>query len=112
MKKEILLNPGPVNLSQGVRKALLRPDLCHREPEFIKLQNSIRTGLLQIYKLSQKDWAAVLLTGSGTSAMEAMLTSMVPDRGHVLIIENGVYGERMTRIAEIYHINHTKLHHA
>jgi 2-aminoethylphosphonate-pyruvate transaminase len=112
MKKEILLNPGPVNLSQGVRKALLRPDLCHREPEFIKLQNSIRTDLLQIYKLSQKNWAAVLLTGSGTSAMEAMLTSMVPDRGHVLIIENGVYGERMTRIAELYHINHTRLHHA
>src|SRR5690606_15792572 len=53
-----------------------------------------------------------LLTGSGTSAMEAMLTSMVPDNGHVLIIENGVYGERMTRMAEIYHIKHTRLYHA
>jgi len=112
MKKEILLNPGPVNLSQRVRKALLRPDLCHREPEFIKLQNSIRTDLLKIYKLSQKDWAAVLLTGSGTLAMEAMLTSMVPDTGHVLIIENGVYGERMSRMAEVHHIKHTILHHA
>lgn len=112
MKKEILLNPGPVNLSQRVRKALLRPDLCHREPEFIKLQNDIRANLLKVYNLPQKDWAAVLLTGSGTSAMEAMLTSMAPDNGHVLIIENGVYGERMTRMAEIHHIKHSKLHHA
>ncbi len=111
MKKEILLNPGPVNLSQRVRKALLRPDLCHREPEFIKLQNTIRANLLKAYNLSGKDWAAVLLTGSGTLAMEAMLTSMVPDNGHVLIIENGVYGERMSRMAEIHHIKHTKQHH-
>ena len=112
MNKEILLNPGPVNLSNRVRKALLRPDLCHRESEFIKLQNNIRANLLKVYNLPQKDWAAVLLTGSGTSAMEAMITSMVPDNGHVLIIENGVYGERMTRMAEVYHIKHTRLHHA
>jgi 2-aminoethylphosphonate-pyruvate transaminase len=112
MKKEILLNPGPVNLSPRVRKALLRPDLCHREAEFIKLQNNIRANLLKIYNLPQKDWTAVLLTGSGTAAMEAMLTGMVPDDGHVLIIENGVYGERLTRMAEIYHIRHTRLHHA
>jgi 2-aminoethylphosphonate-pyruvate transaminase len=112
MKKEILLNPGPVNLSNSVRKALLRPDLCHREREFIKLQNDIRTSLLKVYNLPQKDWATVLLTGSGTSAMEAMLTSMVPDNGHVLIIENGVYGERMSRMAEVYHIKHTRLYHA
>lgn len=112
MKKEILLNPGPINLSNRVRKALLRPDLCHREREFIKLQNDIRANLLKVYNLPQKDWAAVLLTGSGTSAMEAMLTSMVPDNGHVLIIENGVYGERMSRMAEVYHIKHTRLYHA
>jgi len=111
MKKEILLNPGPVNLSARVRKALLRPDLCHREPEFALLQDRIRTGLLGIYHLSQRDWAPVLLTGSGTAAVEAMLTSMVPDNGRVLIIENGVYGERMTRMAEVYNIPHARLGH-
>jgi 2-aminoethylphosphonate-pyruvate transaminase len=112
MKKEILLNPGPVNLSARVRRALLRPDLCHREPEFTELQKRIRANLLKTYKLPGKHWAAVLLSGSGTAAVEAMLTSMVPDDGHVLIIENGVYGERMTRMAEVHHIRHTRLHHA
>lgn len=43
--------------------------------------------------------------------MEAMLTSMVPVDGRVLIIENGVYGERLSRIAEIYHIEHCRLHY-
>jgi 2-aminoethylphosphonate-pyruvate transaminase len=108
--QHLLLNPGPVNISERVRKAMLRPDLCHRESEFTELQDNIRNNLLKIYNLPQTEWAAILLTGSGTAAVEAMLTSMVPDNGHVLIIENGVYGERMTRMAETCHIPHTTLH--
>lgn len=107
----ILLNPGPVNISERVRNALMRPDLCHREPEFTGLQDSIRSKLLKIYGLPETEWAAILLTGSGTAAVEAMLTSMIPDNGHVLIIENGVYGERMRRMAETGHIPFTSLNY-
>jgi 2-aminoethylphosphonate-pyruvate transaminase len=108
---EILLNPGPVNLSERVRRALLKPDLCHRETEFSLLQQAIRDKLLAIYALSGQEWAAVLMTGSGTSAMESMLSSLVPADGKVLVIENGVYGERLTRIAAIHNIAHTRLHY-
>ena len=107
----ILLNPGPVVLSERVRKALLKPDLCHREQEFIDLQNKIRSDLLNVYQLSNKEWASIIFTGSGTSAMEAMMTSLIPAHGKVLIIENGVYGERLTKIAEIHDIDHVVLHH-
>jgi 2-aminoethylphosphonate-pyruvate transaminase len=107
---DILLNPGPVNISDRVRNALLNPDICHREEEFVKLQNAVRQQLLDVYNLDE-DWAAVLLTGSGTAAVEAMLTSLVGNESHVLIIENGVYGERMTRICEIYGLPHSVLHH-
>lgn len=107
----ILLNPGPVNLSDRVRKALLRPDLCHREVEFSQLQTRIREQLLQIYNLSSDAYAAVLLTGSGTAAMEAMLTSLVPRDGKLLVIENGVYGERLSKIANIHGIEYMTLHH-
>jgi len=108
---EILLNPGPVVLSERVRNAMLRPDLCHREVEFVELQNTIRNDLLNVYSLPEDKWAAILMTGSGTAAMEAMMTSLVPDHGKVLIIENGVYGERLSKIAEIHQINHMTLHH-
>jgi len=111
MMGAILLNPGPVNLSERVRQALLRPDLCHREPEFSELQQSIRARLLDVYHLDEHNWTAVLLTGSGTAAMEAMLTSLAPRDGEVLIIENGVYGERLTRIARTYAIPHRVLHY-
>src|SRR3990167_2183829 len=107
---EILLNPGPVNLSKRVRQALLKPDLCHREVEFSNLQQRIRASLLDIYGLSHEDWTAVLITGSGTAAMEAMMISLLPRVSNVLIIENGVYGERLSRIAEIYNIPFQTLH--
>lgn len=101
--RTILLNPGPVTLSERVRNAMLGPDLCHREVEFADLQDGLRRKLLAVYGLN-KDWAAVLLTGSGTAAVEAMLVSMVPREGRLLVVENGVYGERMSRIADAYRI--------
>lgn len=108
----ILLNPGPVSLSERVRNALLGPDLCHREAEFSRLQNTIRDELLRVYDLDNKQWAAILLTGSGTAAVEAMITSLVPREGRLLIIENGVYGERISNIAAVYGIDHLVLSHA
>lgn len=107
----ILLNPGPVVLSERVRNALTQPDLCHREQEFIELQNKIRQSLLEVYQLPPEKWAGIVFTGSGTSAMEAMMTSLIPAHGKVLIIENGVYGERLTKIAKIHDIDHVILHH-
>jgi 2-aminoethylphosphonate-pyruvate transaminase len=107
----ILLNPGPVNLSARVRQALLQEDLCHREIEFSQLQSQIRNQILQVYNLAASDWAAILLTGSGTAAVEAMLTSLIPRNGKLLVIENGVYGERISKIAQIHGIEFDILHH-
>ncbi|MEX7539441.1 2-aminoethylphosphonate aminotransferase, partial [Providencia rettgeri] len=75
--------------------ALQAPDLCHREPEFAELQSTVRSRLLGVYDLDPLRWTSVLLAGSGTAAVEAMLTSMVPRHGRLLVLENGVYGERL-----------------
>ena len=107
--RSILLNPGPVSLSEGVRRAVVKLDLCHREPEFFKLQDKVIRGLLDIYQCDPALWTAVLVGGSGTSAMEAMLASLLPGEANVLVLENGVYGERLSRIAGIYGIRHQAL---
>ena len=51
----------------------------------------------------------MLLSGSGTAAVEAMLTSVVPVGGRVLVVANGVYGERMSQIARAHRIDHTSI---
>ncbi len=105
MMRSILLNPGPVSLSDTVRRAAAATDLCHREPEFFALQDRVREELLAVYGLPQSDWSAVLLGGSGTTALEAMMASLLPRDCKLLVLENGVYGERLSRIAAIHDID-------
>ena len=93
-----LLNPGPVTLTERVRTALLKPDLCHREPEFFQMQRRIRDGLTAVYACS-KEYASVLMTGSGTAAVEAMVGSLVnTSQKPALVVANGVYGERIAAL--------------
>lgn len=110
--RPILLNPGPVSLSEGVRKAVARVDLCHREPEYFELQDEVIRGLLDIYQCDPETWAAILIGGSGTSALEAMMASLLPRDAHALVLENGVYGERLSHIADIHGIRRQALNAA
>jgi 2-aminoethylphosphonate-pyruvate transaminase len=105
----LLLNPGPVTLSERVRRSLLQPDLCHRESEFFDLQDEARRRLLSAYSLDGSNWSAVLMSASGTAAVESMVAALVPQGGRVLIVENGVYGERIARICVQYCIPHERV---
>jgi 2-aminoethylphosphonate-pyruvate transaminase len=98
MNQTILLNPGPVTITERVRHAMQREDLCHREPEFAELALDIKARLAKVYPEAAKDYEAILLTCSGTCAVEAMLSTLVPKDGKALVITNGVYGERMAKM--------------
>ena len=99
----LLLNPGPVNVSARVAQALLRGDLCHREPEYAELQRDVRRRLVELFAPGDSH-AAVLLTGSGTAAMEAAVSSLVGPDERLLVLQNGVYGERLAKIARVHGI--------
>ena len=105
----LLLNPGPVSLTERVRRSLLQPDLCHRESEYYDLQDEARERLTNVYRLDPSLWTAVLVTASGTAAVESMIASLVPDSGKLLVIDNGVYGDRIAQIAGQYRIRHEVL---
>jgi 2-aminoethylphosphonate-pyruvate transaminase len=96
----ILLNPGPVTISERVRACLMKEDLCHREPEFAALVLEIKKRIANIYEGCAADYEAVLASGSGTCAVEAMLQSLAPRGGKTLVVANGVYGERMAAMLE------------
>jgi 2-aminoethylphosphonate-pyruvate transaminase len=102
----LLLNPGPVTLTPRVRASLAQADLCHRESEFFDLQDEARARLLDVYGLDPQRWTVVLITGSGTAAVESMIAALVPERGRLLVVDNGVYGERIEQIATRYRIDH------
>ena len=89
-----LLNPGPVSMTERVRRALASEDVCHREPEFAALVSDVRSRLTAVYDETKKGFTPVLLGGSGTAAVEAMLSLVAKDETS-LVVANGVYGERI-----------------
>ena len=99
--RTVLLNPGPVNVSPRVAQALLRGDLCHREHEFGVLQSRVRELLGRAFA-PHGDYTAVLLTGSGTAALEAAVASSLHPQRKMLVINNGVYGARIAQMASIH----------
>lgn len=104
----VLLNPGPVNVHDDVRTAIAAPDSCHREPEAAALINRVRQKATQIGGGGESH-TSVLLAGSGTAALEAVFSSVVPADGRVLILDNGHYGERLYRIVSVHEVPHQRL---
>lgn len=101
--RAVLLNPGPVNVDRRVREALTYPDVCHREPEVAALLDAVRDKVTRVCGGGDHH-TGVVLTGSGTAALEAALTSAVPPDGRVLVLDNGHYGQRLAQIAGVYGI--------
>lgn len=105
LPRKILLTPGPVTTTDTVKKALIVPDICHREEEFSQLIQEVRDGLTSIVHADEQ-YSAILYASSGTGVLEAVISSTIPDGKKILIINNGTYGERIIRIAEVYRLNY------
>ena len=99
----VLLTPGPANTTETVRRALVMPDVGHREPECFMMMRRCRERLLRLAGVGA-DWTAVLVTGSGTTAVEAALCAAIPAGRSVLVVDNGVYGQRMMAMARAHGI--------
>lgn len=107
-KDKPLFTPGPLTTSRTVKQAMLR-DLGSRDFEFIQTVRDIRDKLLDMGGVSAGDYQAILLQGSGTFALEAVLSSTIPSDGKILVIINGAYGKRAVQIASVLKIDHTDL---
>jgi 2-aminoethylphosphonate-pyruvate transaminase len=97
-RQRVLLNPGPAVVSDRIHRAVGGPDLCHREPEYSEIFDSVRRKLLHAAGVDDA-WALVMLAGSGTAAMEAMTGASVRPGRKLLVCKNGIYGERIETIA-------------
>jgi len=104
----VLFNPGPVVTSPGVKSALVHHDVCHRDRSFSELMVRLRRKLKRVYR-GGPDHEVLLITGSGTSGMEAAISSSIPRDRKLLVVSNGAFGERFEEIAQLHGINHQVL---
>lgn len=104
---QLLFTPGPLNTSTTVKLAAMR-DMGSRTQAMREVTTEIIDTLHRVSELSA-DYTAVLLQGSGTFAVEAMLSSLIDDNDHALVLISGDYSSRMADVCNIYSVQHQVL---
>ncbi len=100
MSDPFLLTPGPLTTSSATKEAMLH-DWGSRDLEFIRMNARVRDRLLDLAG-GRGSHVCVPLQGSGTFIVEAMVGTLVPPGGKLLVLVNGAYGRRVVRICEYY----------
>jgi 2-aminoethylphosphonate-pyruvate transaminase len=95
----LLLTPGPLTTSKRVKEVMVH-DWGSRDAAFLRINDEVLAHVRDIVH-GGDDFVTVPMQGSGTFAVEAMLTTFVPRDGTVLLLINGAYGQRARRICEI-----------
>ena len=105
----ILLTPGPLSTSKGVRNALLR-DWCTWDADYNEgIVQNIRGRLVSLATTKTEEYTAVLMQGSGSFAVEACIGTALPRNGKLLIVTNGAYGKRIAEMAQVLKIGHIEM---
>lgn len=100
---KLLFTPGPLTTSATVKQAM-QHDLGSRDDAFIEIVRGVRRRLLALGNVAAPEYTAVLMQGSGTFSLEAVLASTVPPDGKVLVAVNGAYGRRLVQIGKTLRI--------
>ncbi len=98
-RKTRLFTPGPTPLLPAAQFAMAAADIHHRTPEFRALYQRV-LGQLRTFIGTQND--VILLTSSGTGAMEASVTNLTSPGDRVLVLAAGKFGERWTGLAKAF----------
>ena len=93
----LLMTPGPVSFHPRVYRALSRVEHHHRTPEFRK---TFAECVSMMKEVMQTENDVFIITGSGTSAMEAAIANCVSPGDVVLNLVNGKFSERWGEITE------------
>ena len=94
----LIMLPGPVPVAPQVLRAMSKPMINHRGPEFRRLLDESREKLRSVFNTENE---ILILNGSGTCAMEAAVGNLGTDKKYIAI-ENGKFGERLKLLTALY----------
>jgi aspartate aminotransferase-like enzyme len=99
IRKTRLFTPGPTPLLPAAQFAMAAADMHHRTPEFRALYQKV-LAQLKVFVGTQND--VLLLSSSGTGAMEAAVSNLTSPGDKVLVLTAGKFGERWTGLAKAF----------
>jgi len=107
-KSKLLFTPGPLSTADRVRTALFE-ELGSREPKFLEAVKNIRKKVLKVGGFSEEKDDVVIIQGCGTMSVEAVVSTVIPPTGKLLVIRDGAYGKRILDIATKHGISSVDL---
>lgn len=100
-----LLTPGPLTTTDTVKQEMM-VDHCTWDDEYKCITQKIRKELLDLAHVTEPEYTAVLMQGSGTFGVESVISSVVGEKDKILIATNGAYGERIVDMAKYHKITY------
>jgi len=94
--RHFLQIPGPTNVPDRVLRALSRPTIDHRGPEFATLAREVLSGVKEVFMTASP---VVIYPGSGTGAWEASLVNTLSPGDKVLMFETGHFASLWKEVA-------------
>jgi aspartate aminotransferase-like enzyme len=91
--------PGPTPLPERVVRAMNRPLIDHRGPEFAAILAEVTAGAKRVFKTKAD---VLLLTSSGTGGLESAVANLVSPGDEVVVALCGNFGERFAALAAAY----------
>ena len=110
----LLLTPGPLSTTQTVREAMMQ-EFSTWDVDYNSIVQSIRERLVSLAtcdSINPGAYTATLMPGSGTFVVESVIGSVIPPNGRLLVLNNGAYGERITKISRMLGIDTVELQQA
>lgn len=110
----LLLTPGPLTTTRTVREAMMH-EFSTWDVDYNRIVQSIRerlVGLATCDLANLGTYTATLMPGSGTFVVESVIGSVIPPNGRLLVLNNGVYGARITTISRMLGLDTVELHQA
>ncbi|PCI64678.1 MAG: alanine--glyoxylate aminotransferase [Kordiimonadales bacterium] len=88
-----LMGPGPSDVSDRILQAMARPTIGHLDPEFQRMMEEIKTGLKALFQTENR--LTFPVSAPGSAGMETCFHNLVEEGDTVLVVRNGVFGDRM-----------------
>jgi len=92
------MGPGPSDVPPSVLEAMAKQTIGHLDPAFIEVMDAIKNLLRYAFQTDNR--LTMPVSGPGTAGMETCISNLVEPGDTVVIVENGVFGQRMKAMAE------------
>jgi len=97
---ELLMVPGPSQISNRVIQAMVRPAIAHYDPIFFKIFDECCESLKKIFQTKNSD--VIILPGTGRISLESAIASVIEPGDEVLNIVDGLFSEWISEMIKTY----------